>query len=412
MASSNEIKFFWIIFRAPGAFIIKGIVMNLDLNQEQKLIQETARDFAKTELEPVAAKLDKDKDRAIFLINLKKMADLGFMGLNIEEAYGGTAAGVVAFSLAVTEVARACAAIAVPVSVTNLVAEVIQAVGSEEQKRRYIPKICSGEYAAASFSLTETCAGSDPSGMKTSAVKDGDFYIINGSKIFISSAPYAGVFVVWAVTDKSAPKGKGISCFLVEAGTPGLAIGKEERKMGQHASATNELIFTDCRVPASALMGKLNDGFRIAVAELAGGRIGVGSLGLGIGLAAIDFATRYAAEREQFGQKITNFQAIQSMIADTYTELEAARLLLMNAAFQKENKRPFAKQASMAKVFATEGANRACYRALQMLGGYGYIEDFPVERYARDARVTTIYEGTSEIQRLIIAREILRELAP
>ena len=386
--------------------------MNLDLSQEQKLIQETARDFAKAELEPVAAKLDQDKDRAVLLANLKKLAELGFMGLNVGEAYGGTAAGAVAFSLALTEIARACAATAVTVSVNNMVAEVIQAVGSEEQKQQYIPKICSGEYAAGCFGLTETCAGSDPSGMKTTAVKDGDSYIINGSKIFITSAPYAGVFVVWAVTDKTVPKGKGISCFLVEAGTPGLTIGKEEHKMGQRASATNELIFTDCRVPASAMMSKLNDGFRIAVGELAGGRIGIGSLGLGVGLAAIGAATRYAAEREQFGQKITNFQAIQWMIADTYTELEASRLLLMNAAFLKENKRPFAKQASMAKVFATESANRACYRAVQMLGGYGYTEDFPVERYTRDARITTVYEGTSEIQRLIIAREILRELAP
>ena len=386
--------------------------MNLDLSQEQKLIQETARDFAKAELEPVAAKLDQDKDRAVYLANLKKLADLGFMGLNINEDYGGSAAGTIAFSLATTEIARACAATAVTVSVNNMVAEVIQSVGSEEQKRNYIPKICSGEYAAASFGLTETCAGSDPSGMRTTAVKDGDSYIINGSKIFITSAPYAGVFVVWAVTEKTAAKGKGISCFLVEAGTPGLSIGKEEHKMGQRASATNELIFNDCRVPARAMIGKLNDGFRIAVAELAGGRIGIGSLGLGVGLAAIGAATRYVAGREQFSQKITNFQAIQWMIADTYTELEAARLLLMNAAFFKENKRPYAKQASMAKVFATESANRACYRAVQMLGGYGYTEDFPVERYARDVRITTIYEGTSEIQRLIIAREILRELAP
>jgi len=386
--------------------------MNLDLSQEQKLIQETARDFAKAELEPVAAKLDKDKDQAIFLANLKKLAELGFMGLNIRESYGGAEAGSIAFSLAMTEIARACAATAVTVSVNNMVAEVIQAVGSEEQRQKYLPKLCSGEYAAGSFGLTETCAGSDPAGMKTTALKDGDSYIINGAKIFITSAPYAGVFIVWAVTDKAAPKGKGISCFLVEAGTPGFTVGKEEHKMGQRASATNELIFTDCRVPATAMMGKVNDGFRIAVAELAGGRIGIGSLGLGVGLAAIDAATHYAAEREQFGQKITSFQAIQWMIADSYTELEAARLLLMNAAFQKDNKRPYAKQASMAKVFATESANRVCYKAVQILGGYGYTEDFPVERYARDARIATIYEGTSEIQRLIIAREILRELAP
>ena len=385
--------------------------MNLDLTEEQKLIQETARDFARAELEPVAARLDEDKDRETLLANLKKLAELGFMGLNIKDTYGGSEAGVIAFSVAMTEIARACASTAVTVSVNNMVCEVIQAIGSEEQKKAYIPKICSGEYAAGSFGLTETCAGSDPSGMCTTAVKDGDAYVLNGSKIFITSAPYAGVFVVWAVTDKEAPRGKGISTFLIEAGTPGLTIGKEEHKMGQNASATNELIFDNCRVPASAMMGKPNDGFRIAVAELAGGRIGIGSLGLGIGLAAMDHATRYAADRQQFCQKISNFQAIQWMIADSYTELEAARLLLMNAAFRKEQGRPFAKEASMAKVYATESANRACYNALQMLGGYGYTRDFPIERYARDARITTIYEGTSEIQRLIISREILRGLS-
>ena len=385
--------------------------MNLDLSEEQKLIQDTARDFARAELEPVAAKLDTEKDRPTLLANLRKLAELGFMGLNVKEEYGGSEAGVVSFSVAMTEIARACASTAVTVSVNNMVCEVIQAIGTEEQKTKYIPKICSGEYAAGSFGLTENCAGSDPSGMGTTATKDGDSYILNGSKIFITSAPYAGVFVVWAVTDKEAPKGKGISCFLVEAGTPGLTIGKEEKKMGQHASATNELIFDNCRIPASAMMGKPNDGFRIAVAELAGGRIGIGSLGLGIGLAAMDHATRYANERFQFNQKISNFQAIQWMIADSYTELEASRLLLMNAAFRKEQGRPFAKEASMAKMYATESANRACYNALQMLGGYGYTQDFPIERYARDARITTIYEGTSEIQRLIISREILRAIA-
>ena len=385
--------------------------MYLDLNEEQKLIQDTARDFARAELEPVAAKLDTEKDRPTLLANLKKLAELGFMGLNVKEQYGGSEAGVVSFSVAMTEIARACASTAVTVSVNNMVCEVIQAIGTEEQKTRYIPKICSGEYAAGSFGLTENCAGSDPSGMSTTAVKDGDSFVLNGSKIFITSAPYAGVFVVWAVTDKDAPKGKGISCFLIEAGTPGLIIGKEEKKMGQHASATNELVFDNCRVPASAMMGKPNDGFRIAVGELAGGRIGIGSLGLGVGLAAMDYATRYANERVQFNQKISSFQAIQWMIADSYTELEAARLLLMNAAYRKEQGRSFAKEASMAKMYATESANRACYNALQILGGYGYTQDFPVERYARDARITTIYEGTSEIQRLIISREILRGIS-
>ncbi len=385
--------------------------MFLDLTEEQKLIQETACAFAKAELEPVAAALDQNDDRTVLLGNLKKLAELGFMGLNVKGQYGGAVAGVVAFSLAITEIARACASTAVTLSVSIMVCEVIQAVGNEEQKMAYITRICSGEYSAGGFALTEPGAGSDPSGMTTQAVKDGNEYVLNGSKIFITSAPYAGVFVVWAVTDKEAPKGKGISCFLVEGGTPGLIIGKEEKKMGQHASATNELIFDNCRIPASAMMGKLNDGFRIAVAELTGGRIGIGSLALGVGLAAMDYATRYATERVQFGQKISSFQALQWMMADGYTELEAARLLLMNAAWRKENGKSFAKEASMAKLFATESANRACYSALQMLGGYGYTQDYPLERFTRDARITTIYEGTSEVQRLIISREILRNFS-
>ncbi len=385
--------------------------MFLDLSEEQKLIQDTARDFARAELEPVAAALDQGHDRSPMLTNLKKLAELGFMGLNIKEQYGGAEAGVVSFSLAITEIARACASTAVTVSVNNMAAEVIQAVGSEEQRNAYIPKICSGEFPAAGFCLTETGAGSDPAGMSTQAVDDGDCWVLNGSKIFITSAPYAGVFVAWAVTDKEAPKGKGISCFLVEAGSKGLIIGKEEKKMGQHASATNEVIFDDCRIPKAALMGKLNDGFRIAAGELAGGRIGIGSLGLGVGLAAMDYATRYVTGRSQFGQKLSNFQAIQWMIADGFTQLEASRLLLMSAAYRKEAGKSFAKEASMAKMFATEAANKACYKALQMLGGYGYTQDFPVERYARDARITAIYEGTNEIQRLLIPREILRTIS-
>ena len=385
--------------------------MHLDLTEEQKLIQDTARDFATTELAPVAADLDRGGDDSIFYENLAKLAELGFMGLNIKDEFGGTEAGVVAFSVTMTEIARACAATAVTVSVNNMVNEVIQALGSGEQKNRYIPKICSGEYLAGAFALTEAGAGSDPAAMTTTAVKDGDEWVLNGSKIFITSGSFAGVFVVWAVTDSKARKGKGISLFLVEAGTKGLVIGKKEQKMGQHGSPTNEILFEDCRIPADALMGELNDGFRAAVMELAGGRIGIGSLALGIGLAAMDMATKYSLERSQFGKKISEFQAIQWKIADMYTALEASRLLLMNAAFKKEQGRPFAKEASMAKVFASETANKACYEAMQILGGYGYTNDFPVERYARDARITTIYEGTSEIQRLIIARAILNELS-
>ncbi|MFZ2448349.1 MAG: acyl-CoA dehydrogenase family protein [Syntrophobacteraceae bacterium] len=382
--------------------------MDFELNEEQKIIQDTAAKFAKRELEPFAAEIDRTKDRDILKKNLKKLAELGFMGLNVDPEYGGTGAGTVAFSLVMTELGRACAATAVTASVNNMVAEVIQVVGSEELKRKYIPPICEGEYYAGSFGLTETCAGSDPAAMRTSAVLDGDHWVLNGSKIFISSAEYAGVFVVWAVTDKTARKGKGISAFLVEPSFPGFIIGKDEKKMGQNASCTNELVFENCVVPKENMLGKLNDGFRIAVAELAGGRIGIGSMALGIGLAAMDYATKYAAERIQFDKPIATQQAIQWMIADNYTRLEGARLLLLRAASLKDRGKYYAKEASMAKLYATESANKACYDALQMLGGYGYTNDYPIERFYRDVRITTIYEGTSEIQRIIIARELLK----
>jgi alkylation response protein AidB-like acyl-CoA dehydrogenase len=378
--------------------------MNFDLTEEQTLIQDTARNFAQQQLQPLAAKLDQGEGREEFLGNLSALAELGFMGLNVNPEFGGTGAGVVAFSLALTELAKACAATAVTVSVTNMVAEVIQAVASDEQKQYYLPKICSGEYPAAGFCLTEPGAGSDPSAMKTRAVRDGDDWVLNGSKAYITSGEYAGVFVVWAVTDAEAKRGKGISCFLVERSTPGLVVGPAEHKMGQTGSATNPVYFDDCRIPGSALMGQLNRGYQVALGELAGGRIGVGSLSLGIGLAALEYATGYAKEREQFGQPIINFQALQWMLADAATELEAARLLLMQAASLKEAGRDFARQASMAKLYATEAANRACYSGQQVLGGHGYNREYPLERFARDVRITSIYEGTSEVQRMIIAR--------
>ncbi|MGB0467011.1 MAG: acyl-CoA dehydrogenase family protein [Pontibacterium sp.] len=383
--------------------------MDLSLTEEQQLIQDTAKRFAEAELAPVAEKLDQTKDKSILLDNCRKLAELGFMGLNVKADFGGTEAGVVAFSLAMTEVARACASTAVTMSVTNMVAEVIQAMGTDEQKNTYLPKLCSGEYKAGSFCLTEAGAGSDPASMRTQAVKTAEGYAISGTKQWITSAEFAGVFVVWAVTDAEARKGKGITCFLVEAGSPGITVGPAEKKMGQHGSATNEVHFDNVQVPESAILGKLNDGFRLAVAELAGGRIGIGSLALGVGLAAMDYAIGYVQERKQFGRPVSDFQGLQWTIADRCTELEAARLLLMSAADRKERGLSFAKEASMAKVFASEKANQACYSALQLLGGYGYMAEYPLERYSRDVRITSIYEGTSEIQRVIIAREILRE---
>jgi alkylation response protein AidB-like acyl-CoA dehydrogenase len=384
--------------------------MNLSLTEEQMMIQDMAKKFAESELAPVAAELDETQDQTLFLNKLAQLTELGFMGLNIKAEYGGVEAGTVAFSLAITEIARACASTAVTTSVTNMVAEVIQAVGNEDQKQNYLPKICSGEYKAGAFCLTENSAGSDPAGMKTSAVLDGNEYVLNGSKLYITSASFADIFVVWAVTDPTARKGKGISCFLVEANTPGITVSKPEEKMGQKASPTNEVNFNDCRIPASAMMGKENKGFGVAVGELAGGRIGIGSLALGIGLAAMDYARAFITERQQFGQALSNFQGLQWKLAERYTDLEAARLLLMQAAYTKEQGLPFGKSASMAKLFAAEKANIACYDALQLMGGAGYIKEYPLERMARDVRITTIYEGTSEIQKIIIARELLSEV--
>lgn len=382
--------------------------MDLALSEEHLMIRDTARRLGRDRLAPLAEALDEGGGREDFLANLKLLAENGFMGLNVSADYGGTEAGSIAFALAIEETGRACAATGVTLSVTNMVGEVIQAVGSEEQKATYLPKLCDGTYPAGGFCLTEAGAGSDPSGMTTRAVMDGNEWVLNGTKLYITSADYAGIFVVWAVTDPDARKGKGISCFLVEAGTPGMTIGKTEKKMGQTGSATNEVVFEDCRIPASALMGTLNDGFRIAVGELAGGRIGVASLALGIARAAMEAAKAYVLEREQFGHKIADMQGIQWMIADRETELEAARLLILQAAWLKDEGQPFAKAASMAKLYATEAAQRATYTALQLHGGAGYLRDFPLERHARDARITTIYEGTSEIQRLIIAREVLK----
>tara|TARA_B110000091_G_scaffold211174_1_gene255303 strand:- start:3631 stop:4782 length:1152 start_codon:yes stop_codon:yes gene_type:complete len=383
--------------------------MQITFNEEEIMIQDTAKQFADAELKPNAELVEKASGKDLFLANIKKLSELGFMGINIDSQYGGIEAGSTAFSLAITELARGCASTAVTTSVTNMVAEVIQAVGNDEQKQHYLPKICSGEYYAGGFCLTESMAGSDPSAMKTRAVKDGDEYILNGSKIFITSGDYAGVFVVWAVTDPEAPRGKGISCFLVDSKLLGITVGKPEDKMGQKASSTNEVTFDNCRIPASALLGKENQGFKIAVTELAGGRIGIASLALGLGLEALDYAKEYIKERKQFGKSLASFQGLQWMLADRYTELEAARLLIMQAAVNKDNDLPFSTSASMAKVFASEKANDACYTALQLLGGAGYIKEYPLERLVRDVRITTIYEGTSEIQRVIIARDILSD---
>lgn len=380
------------------------------LSDELTLLAETAEKLSRDHLEPLSAALDRGEGRDKFLKNLHLLAENGFMGLNISADYGGSETGATGFAIAVARLAEGCAATALTVSVSNMVAEVIQTVGNDQQRETYLPKLTDGTFPAGGFCLTEAGAGSDAASMSCKARKDGSDFILNGSKLYISSAEYAGVFIVWAVTDPDAPKGKGISCFLVDANTPGLIIGKAEHKMGQTGSATNEVHFQDCRIPETSLLGELNRGFRIAVGELAGGRIGIASLAYGIGRKAMASAKAYVAERQQFGAPLSSQQGIQWMLADRETELEASRLLIMQAAALKDAGQPFSKQASMAKLYASETAQRATYTALQLHGGAGYIKEYPLERYARDARITTIYEGTSEIQRLIIAREILKEV--
>lgn len=384
--------------------------MNFDLNDTQEMVRDSARRIARDKLSPLAEKLDQGKGRAEMLANLRLLAENGFMGLNVAAQYGGSEAGALAYALTIEELGYACAATAVTTSVTNMVAEVIQKIGSEEQRQRYLPPLTDGTYSAGAFCLTEAGAGSDPAGLRTKARRDGNHFVLDGEKLYITSAEYAGVFIVWAVTDPSAPKGKGVSCFLVEAGTPGLIIGAAETKTGQTGSATNPVTFDNCRVPATAMMGKENDGFRVAVAELTGGRIGVAALALGIARAAMDKAKAYMMEREQFGKKISEFQGLQWMMADREVDLAAARLLILEAAQLKEAGKNFTKAASIAKLFSSEAAGRATDTAVQIFGGAGYLRNAPVERHARDARITRIYEGTSEIQRLIIARETLRAL--
>jgi alkylation response protein AidB-like acyl-CoA dehydrogenase len=298
----------------------------------------------------------------------------------------------------------------VAVCVSNMVAEVICAFGNEDQRSEHVPKLCSGEYVVGGFALSESGAGSDPGAMTTRARKTDRGWVLDGSKLWITSGTDAGLFVVWARTS-DAPGTRGISCFLVRGDAPGLVRGKPEEKLGQRGSPTTALEFEGVELADDALLGETERGFPIAMMALDGGRIGIASLALGVGLAANDFANRYAIERKQFGQSITGFQAIQWMMADSHVEIDAARLLVLRAAWLKEQHRQFSREAAMAKVWASERAFAACNRALQMLGGYGYTQDFPVERYLRDVRVTMIYEGTSEVQRVVIGRDVVRQFS-
>lgn len=379
--------------------------MDLELTETQSLVQKAARDFASRAIAPHAAAIDAEErfPRDI----LRGLAELGLLAINVAPELGGAGAGVVAYALALQEVARACASTAVLMSVTNMVGEAIAHFGTDDQKRAHCPKLAGGEYATGSFALSEPDAGSDPGGMRTTARRDGAEWVIDGAKQWITGGSYAGVFIVWARTGAPDSGTRGISCFLVEGGAKGLKIGRPEDKMGIRGSDTVPLEFDGVRVPADALLGQENGGFKIAMMALDGGRIGISSQAIGIARAALAEAVAYAKDRKAFGVPIAQHQAIQWKLADMHTQIEAAHLMSMRAAWLKEHGKPFSREASMSKVFASEAAVRVCNEAVQIHGGYGYVREYAAERHLRDSRVTMIYEGTSEIQRVVIARSAL-----
>jgi len=376
--------------------------MDFRPTEEQSQVEEAVRNLARREFAPRAAMVDEESRYPEE--NHRLLAELGLLGMLYPEEYGGSGAGPVAYAIALREVAAACASTGVGMAVTNMVGEAIYRYGNEEQRRRYLPMLAAGKGAGA-FALTEPGAGSDAGGLSTFAREDAGSFVLNGSKVFITNGEHACVAVVMAVTQKSPRR---ISAFLVEPGTPGFTVGKREHKLGLRGSDTVSLSFEECRIPASAMLGEPGAGLKIALSTLDGGRIGIASQAVGIARAALDAASSYAKERRQFGRPISEFQAIQWKLADAATELDAAQLLVFRAACLKEKGAPYSKEASMAKVFATEAGSRACHSAVQVLGGYGYIREYPVERHLRDIKVSTIYEGTSEIQRLVISRTLVR----
>ncbi len=376
------------------------------LTDEQVMIQSMVREFSRKVVAPTAAERDQTKEFPAE--NLKKMGELGLMGMMIPTEYGGEGADTVSYVLALSEIAYSCAATAVVMSVHNsIVCESINKFGNEELKKRFLPRLTEAEIIGA-FALTEPHAGSDPVAQITTAERDGDHYILNGTKRFITSGKNCGLVIVTAKTDE-AMRHKGISAFIVEQGTPGLAVGHVEDKMGLRASDTTDLIFENCRVPAENMLGKEGEGFKIAMTGLDGGRIGISAQSVGVAQAALDAAIKYVKGRDQFGQKISKFQGLRWIIADMATEIEAAKQMMFSAAAMKDRGEKYTKEASMAKLFASEMVNRVTAKALQLHGGYGFTKDYPVERFYRDARVFTIYEGTSEIQRVVISNHILKD---
>ena len=383
--------------------------MDLHLSKEQLMLQKMYREFAENEVKPLAQEVDEEERFPEETV--KKMAKLGMLGIYFPKEYGGAGADVLSYAMAVEEMAKVCGTTSVIISAhTSLCCAPIFENGTEEQKRKYLPKLCSGEWLGA-FGLTEPGAGTDAQGQQTTAVKDENGnWVLNGSKIFITNAGYANVFVIFAITgvstDKRGRKKKEISAFIVERTDPGFSVGKHEKKMGIRGSSTCELIFEDCVIPADRLLGKQGKGFALAMKTLDGGRIGIAAQALGIAEGAIAETIAYTKERVQFGRRISQQQNTQFQLADMYAKTEAAKWLVYSAAMKKQNHEPYSMDAAMAKLVAAETASDVTRRCVQLFGGYGYTREYPVERMMRDAKITEIYEGTSEVQRMVISGAI------
>ena len=379
--------------------------MNFTLTKEQELVRQMVRDFAVNEVKPIAAEIDVTE--RFPMENVKKMGELGMMGIPFSIEFGGAGGDVLSYIIAVEELSKVCATTGVILSAhTSLCASLINENGTPAQKEKYLRDLCTGNKIGA-FGLTEPGAGTDAAGQQTTAVLDGDNYILNGSKIFITNGGVADTFIIFAMTDKS--KGtKGISAFIVEKGFQGFSIGKKEDKLGIRASSTTELIFENCIVPKENLIGREGKGFGIAMKTLDGGRIGIAAQALGIAEGALEEAIKYMKERKQFGRPISAFQGLQWMVAEMSTKIEAARFLVYKAAWLKENKQPYSVDAARAKLYAAEVAMDVTTKAVQLFGGYGYTKEYPMERMMRDAKITEIYEGTSEVQKMVISGSLLK----
>jgi alkylation response protein AidB-like acyl-CoA dehydrogenase len=381
--------------------------MIFEHTEEQSLLREMVREFAEKEVQPSARERDENEhfDRALMF---DRLAELGLTGIVFPEKYGGADADYISYAIAVEELSRVCASTGVTLSAhLSLGSNPIYLFGNEQQKEKFLMPLALGEKMGA-FGLTETSAGSDAGGTKTTAVRDGDGWRINGSKIFITNAGEADTYIVFARTDKQAEKHHGISAFIVEKGSPGFSFGKKEQKMGIRSSPTMEIVFENCIIPAENLLGEEGLGFKVAMKTLDGGRIGIAAQALGIAQGALDAAVNYAKERKQFDKPICRFQGVQFQLADMATQIEAARLLIYNAGYRASKGHGYSQQSAMAKLMASETAMKVTTQAVQILGGYGYTRDFPVERMMRDAKITEIYEGTSEVQRLVIGSSLTR----